>query len=147
MSRIRRILFASDFSPASRLAFATALELARALKAELLLTHALAPIVPVDGLFTPYVDWDLFDKASREAAQTELDRLARAASKRGVRATTLVTKGYAADQIVRTARTRKAHLIVMGVHGRTGLSRLVMGSVATRVMIGASCPVMTVRAK
>jgi nucleotide-binding universal stress UspA family protein len=35
----------------------------------------------------------------------------------------------------------------MGTHGRTGLSRLVMGSVATRVMIGASCPVMTVRAR
>lgn len=147
MSRIRRILFASDFSPASRPAFATAVELARALKAELLLTHALAPIVPVDGLYTPYVDWDAFEKGSREAAQTELDRLARAAGKRDIRATTVLTKGYAADQIVRMAKTRKAHLIVMGTHGRTGLSRLVMGSVATRVMIGASCPVMTVRAK
>jgi nucleotide-binding universal stress UspA family protein len=147
MSGFRRILFASDFSPASRPAFTKALELARVLKAELVVTHAVAPTVPAEGMHVTAVDWDAFEKAVREAAQVELDRLARTARKARVRVATMLTRGYAADEIVRTAKARKANLIVMGTHGRTGLSRLVMGSVATRVMIGASCPVMTVRAR
>jgi len=122
-------------------------ELARALKAEVPLIHVVAPIVLAEGMYTPHADWDVLENATREAARTDLDRLARAVRKRGVRATTLLTRGHAADQIVRTAKARKARLIVMGTHGRTGLSRLAMGSVATRVMIGASCPVMTVRAR
>jgi nucleotide-binding universal stress UspA family protein len=147
MRGFRRILFASDFSPASHPAFTKALELARLLKADLVVTHAVAPIVPVDGMYTTAVDWDALEKEAREAAQLELDRLARAARKARVRVATVLRRGYAADEIVRTAKGRKANLIVMGTHGRTGLSRLVMGSVATRVMIGAPCPVMTVRAR
>lgn len=147
MSGFRRILFASDFSPASRPAFTKALELARVLKAELVVAHAVAPIVPVEGMYVTAVDWDALEKAVREAAQVELDRLARTARKTRVRVVTVLTRGYAADEILRTAKARKANLIVMGTHGRTGLSRLVMGSVATRVMIGASCPVLTVRAR
>ena len=147
MSGFRRILVASDFSPASRPAFTKALDLARALKAELVVTHAIVPIVPVHGMYATAVDWDALKKAAREAAQIELERLADAARKAHVRVATVLTRGYAADEIVRTAKARKANLIVMGTHGRTGLSRLVMGSVATRVMMGASCPVMTVRAR
>jgi nucleotide-binding universal stress UspA family protein len=48
---------------------------------------------------------------------------------------------------VRTARGRRAELIVMGTHGRTGLRGALLGSVATRVLSPARCPVMTVRAK
>lgn len=111
------------------------------------MTHALTPIAPLEGQYTPYVDWVGIEKASRNAAQEDLDRLAREARRRGVRASTVLTRGYASGQIVRAARSKRAQLIVMGTHGRSGLSRLVMGSVAARVMIGASCPVMTVRAK
>lgn len=148
MSGIRRILLASDFSRASQPAFAKAVELARALKADLLITHAVAPIVPVDGaMYVGAVDWDAVEKESRAAAQIELDRLATAARRRRIRVATVLTRGYAADEIVRTAKRRKASLVVMGTHGRTGLSRLVMGSVATRVIAGAPCPVMTVRSR
>jgi nucleotide-binding universal stress UspA family protein len=146
MSGFRRVLVASDFSPASRAAFKKAVELARALRAELVVTHALVPIVPVTGLYNR-VDWAAVEKAAGDAAQVELERLASAVRKARVRVATVLTRGYAADAIVRTAKARKADLIVMGTHGRTGLSRLVMGSVATRVMTGASCPVMTVRAR
>jgi nucleotide-binding universal stress UspA family protein len=145
MSGFRRILFASDFSPASRPAFAKALDLARALKAELVLTHVIVPVIPVGGPYTAR-DWDALEKAVKEAAETELVRLAGAARQVKVRVVTVLARGYAADEIVRTAKARRANLIVMGTHGRGGLSRLVMGSAATRVVNGASCPVMTVRA-
>jgi nucleotide-binding universal stress UspA family protein len=147
MSPIRRIVFASDFSEASRPALASAIELARALKAEILLTHAVVPIVPADGMYAAYVDWGTLEKATREAAQMQIDRLAARVRQRGIRVSTSLTLGNAADEIVRIAKARKAGLIVMGTHGRSGLSRFVMGSVAMRVMSTASCPVVTVRAK
>lgn len=147
MSPIRRIVFASDFSTASRPALASAIELARALKAEILLTHALVPIVPADGMYAAYVDWGTLEKATREAAQVQIDRLAARVRQRGIRVSTSLASGNAADEIVRVAKARKAGLIVMGTHGRSGLSRFVLGSVAMRVMSSASCPVVTVRAK
>jgi universal stress protein A len=147
MSRIRRIMFASDFSAASRPAFVKAVEMARALRAELVLTHAFAMVLPVEGMYMTPVTWDTVEREARAGTQKELDRLRRAAQKAGVRATTVVVEGFAADQIVRVAKARRVGLIVMGTHGRTGLSKIVMGSVATRVIASAPCPVMTVRGK
>jgi universal stress protein A len=140
---MRRILFASDFSSASRRAFAKALYMARAFHSELTLFHAVEMTAPVVSAAT----WNAIEREARAAAQKELDRLQRAARKAGVRAMTVIVEGYAADQIVRVAKARRAHLIVMGTHGRTGFSRMVMGSVATRVIASALCPVMTVRGK
>lgn len=147
MRRMRRILFASDFSSASRPAFAKVLEIAHALRAELILIHAFAMMLPVDGMYMTAATWDAVERDARQAAEKELERLHRAARKAGVRSTTVVVEGFAADQIVRVAKARRADLIVMGTHGRTGLSKMVMGSVATRVIASAPCPVMTVRGK
>jgi nucleotide-binding universal stress UspA family protein len=133
MSRIHRILFASDFSPASRPALASAVDLARALKAELVLTHALVPIVPVDGMYASHVDWDGLEEASSEAAQTELDRLVQAVRKRGLRATTVLTKGYAAEQIVRTAKAKKAQRAVLVTTREPGNGRLQRFRTASRL--------------
>jgi nucleotide-binding universal stress UspA family protein len=141
------VLFASDFSSALRPAFAAALRMARDLRANLLITHAFALVLSVSGMYMTPATWDAIDQSGRAAAQKELDRLQRAARRAGVRATTLLTEGFAADQIVRVARTRRADLIVMGTHGRTGFTKLVMGSVATRVIAAAACPVVTVRGK
>ena len=58
-----------------------------------------------------------------------------------------VVAGHPADAIVREARERGADLIVMGTHGRTGLAKLFLGSVASRVVTAAHCPVLTVRGK
>jgi nucleotide-binding universal stress UspA family protein len=60
---------------------------------------------------------------------------------------TIVESGAVADRIVRAARARRADLIVMGTHGRTGVSRLLLGSVASRVIATSPCPVLTVRGK
>ena len=59
----------------------------------------------------------------------------------------ILYQGVAADAIARAARAKRAKLIVMGTHGRTGLTRLLMGSVAERVVGTAPCPVLTVRGK
>lgn len=58
-----------------------------------------------------------------------------------------VTAGHPAETIVRVAQERSADLIVMGTHGRTGLQRALLGSVAEKVVRLAPCPVLTVRYK
>jgi nucleotide-binding universal stress UspA family protein len=65
----------------------------------------------------------------------------------GIRATSLVEAGEPAHVIVETAAREAADLLVMSTHGRTGLRRLVYGSVAERVLQGAPCPVLLVRAE
>src|SRR5438105_11382148 len=62
-----------------------------------------------------------------------------------VRAERMLGRGDAAAEIIRVARELPADLIVMGTHGRTGIGRLLMGSVAEHVMRHAPCPVLTVR--
>jgi len=144
----RRILHPSDFSPASRGAFRKAIEMAKASRAELLIVHVVNPIVPVAG--EGYVSPKMYDEiaaSSRAWARKQLDTLVAKARKSGVRARGLLLEGATHEQIVRAARTKRADLIVMGTHGRSGLAKLFLGSVAGRVVTSATVPVLTVRAK
>jgi nucleotide-binding universal stress UspA family protein len=144
----RRILHPSDFSPASRPAFTRAVADARADRAELLLVHVLSPVTPFvgDEYMSPQTYTDV-QRSMQAYGQQELDKLVVKARGAGVRARGLLLEGAAADAIVRAARSKRANVIVMGTHGRTGLARLLMGSVAERVVGTAPCPVMTVRGK
>jgi nucleotide-binding universal stress UspA family protein len=148
MSQFRRILHASDFSPASRPAFRRALDLARANRATLTIVHVYSIVVPMmgEGYATAQV-YDRWIADIRADAQRRLNRLVAQARKHGVRAKGLLLEGIAHDRIVRAARSTRADLIVMGTHGRTGLGRAFLGSVAARVLTLARCPVLTVRAK
>jgi universal stress protein A len=148
MSRIRRILHPTDFSRASGAAFRKALDLAKTSKAELLVVHVLAPTVPMvgDGYVSPEVYEDLAASA-RAYGKKNLDALVAKAKKAGVRAKSVLLEGVPHEQIARTARRQRADLVVMGTHGRTGLAKLFLGSVAGRVIAIAPCPVMTVRGK
>ena len=69
------------------------------------------------------------------------------ARKAGVRAGGLLLEGVPHERIVRAARARKAGLLVIGTHGRTGLARFFLGSVAARLISSASVPVLTVRGR
>jgi nucleotide-binding universal stress UspA family protein len=149
MARVRRILHPSDFSKASGEAFTKALELAKANKADLVLLHVLAPPLPLmvgDGYVSPQVYEDL-DRSARAYASKELASLVAKAKKAGIRASAVLRDGVAHEQILRAARSPRADMIVIGTHGRTGLAKLFLGSVAGRVVATAKCPVMTVRGK
>jgi universal stress protein A len=144
---IRRVLHASDFSPASTPAFRRAVEAAKAFHADLLIVHVLAALpVGVGGEMTAET-WDVLLTSQREVAEERLARLVKRARAAGVRVSGVVMDvGVTHEQIVRMARRRRCGLIVMGTHGRTGLTRALLGSVATRVIATAPCPVMTVHA-
>ena len=145
---IRRVLHPSDFSTASRPAFAKALETAKSNRAELLVVHVMTPMLPIagDGYISPAA-YEKITASSKAWATRKLDGLIEKAKAAGVRVRGLLLDGVPHEEIVRAAKSKKADLLVMGTHGRTGVARFFLGSVAGRVVAGAPCPVLTVRGK
>jgi nucleotide-binding universal stress UspA family protein len=148
MDRFRRIMHASDFSPASRAAFARALDLAKLNRAELTVVHVLTPVMPVaGGEPTSPRTWEELEAATRAGGQKGLKTLLARARKAGVRVRGVLLEGIPHEQIVRAAKRRRTDVLVMGTHGRTGLAKFFLGSVTARVVATASCPVLTVRGR
>ncbi|MGH7359221.1 MAG: universal stress protein [Candidatus Rokuibacteriota bacterium] len=83
--------------------------------------------------------------ADRKEALRRLGALVRAARGAGVQTSPLLAEGPPAAASVRAASRKRADLLVLGTHGRTGVRRMLLGSVAERVVRTASCPVLTVR--
>jgi nucleotide-binding universal stress UspA family protein len=145
---IRRILHATDFSPASHAAFKKALELVKQNRAELVVLHVMSPVVYTagEGYMSPKM-YDELTASTRAWAKGQLDRQLRKAKAAGVRARGLLLEGLAHEQIVRAAKAQRTDLVVIGTHGRSGLAKFFIGSVAGRVVSAAHCPVLTVRGK
>jgi nucleotide-binding universal stress UspA family protein len=99
-----------------------------------------------DGYVSPTVYEDM-EAAARAGAQKQLRRLAEQAKRSGIRARPILLEGIAHERIAQAARSRKADLVVIGTHGRTGFARFFLGSVASRVLAIAPCPVLTVRGR
>jgi nucleotide-binding universal stress UspA family protein len=144
----RRLLHPTDFSKASSAAFARALAEAKQRRGELLLVHVLAPVIPVasEGYVSPSV-YEQMSASARAWAQKQMDRLVAKAKAARVRARGQLLEGVAHEQIIRAAKRNRADLIVIGTHGRTGVARFFLGSVAARVAATAPCPVLTVRGR
>ena len=142
------VLHPTDFSSASGTAFRRAVAEARARKAPLLILHVLAPVVPIvgEGYISPAA-YEQMSSAARGWAQKKLDRAVAKAKTARVRPRGMLREGVAHEQIARVAKARHAKLIVMGTHGRTGVARFFLGSVAARVAATAPCPVLTVRGR
>jgi nucleotide-binding universal stress UspA family protein len=131
---IERVLAAVDFSICSLAALEYAEELARQFGAELVLLHATgAPSMPAE-----------VSHIGPEAAERALTRAVGRLREHGLRVRGVLRPGAPADEILRVAEAERAGLIVMGTHGRSGVARVLMGSVAERIVRAAPCPVLTV---
>jgi nucleotide-binding universal stress UspA family protein len=144
---IARILVPVDFSPHSERVVAYAIMLASRLGAELEFFNVVEDPFqtgawPTEIQVTAYAE--LMD-GFKEQARGHLAPLRKRAAAAGVEAHTSVLVGRPAAAILDHATTGHFDLIVMGTHGRTGLSHVVIGSVAERVVRRAACPVLTVR--
>lgn len=141
MIEIRTILCPVDFSECSNAAAGWARELAARFGAELHYLHVLENLEPMrsapENVLVPK---DEIVKAIRENA---LERLAEIPG--GEAAFRDLRHGVPFVEIVRYAKSQPVDLIVMGTHGRTGISHLMIGSVAERVVRKAPCAVLTVR--
>ena len=148
MAKIRTVMLASDFSAVSDTAFARAVELAKANRATLLVMHAvMLSTASLGSAYVPPPTWDRIEAAMHAAAQKQIGALVAKARRAGVRAAGLVVAGNPYEAIVRAARSKRADVLVLGTHGRTGLPRFFLGSVAARVLATAPCPVLTVRGR
>jgi nucleotide-binding universal stress UspA family protein len=138
MSLAQTILFPTDFSERSQAVFPLACSLARDQKARLLVLYVDPP---------PQFHDELVDRRREGYAQALWDGLHRfQPPDPAVRVERHLAEGKPDDEILRVAREEKCDLIVLPTHGRTGLSRLLMGSVAEQVLRRAPCPVLTVSA-
>lgn len=141
---MKRIVCPTDFSEPATLAERQAVRLALALGAEVVLLHVAAEAALWrESVFT--ADLRSVFEAQRKWAQEALAQRAVALANEGVTARDVVKVGAAWSEIVRFATDEHADMIVMGTQGRTGLERLLLGSVAERVVRHAPCPVLTVR--
>jgi nucleotide-binding universal stress UspA family protein len=145
MKPFKRILVATDLTAASQSAVDTALALAKENEAELMIAYAFDTPTLTQATIAPNV-YDEWTRNLRNDAQERLQPFLAEARKQGVHAGALVLSGAPYEAIVEAAQDNNADLVVMGTHGRTGISRFFLGSVASRVISTAPCPVMTVHA-
>jgi len=123
----KRLLVASDGSPFSEAAWTEALSLAKTMDSALI------------GVAVATSDRDI------PVATQVVRGLEAAASEQGIALDTMIPMGRPEEGIVKAADFKNASLIIVGSHGRTGLKRLLMGSVAERVIGDAKCPVLVVK--
>ena len=134
---IKCILVPVDLSAPSIQALDYAIDLAAFFKAQLMIVFVAEPLYYAGDL-------GLFVEEQQRLGREQLTILEERVQKRGRACETILLRGTPYQAICDEARRRAADLIVMGTHGRTGLSHLVMGSVADRVVRSAPCPVLTV---
>lgn len=141
MFPIQTIVHPTDFSEQADNAFRLACMLARDHEASLVVVHVVQPpltVVGGMGVIPPVPE-----EYGYEEAEGRLRRLESPDS--SVQTKRLIREGDVASEILALAKEGPCDLIVMGSHGRTGLSRLLMGSVAEEVVRKARCPVLTVK--
>jgi nucleotide-binding universal stress UspA family protein len=138
MLPIKTILHPTDFSPQAEYAFRLASALARDYNARLIIMHV--KMVPA----VAYGEFAALPPDAEESVESLKERLTQL-KPRGCAVEYVLTEGVPAEEIVNVAGDKHCDLILMGTHGRTGLGRLLMGSVAELVVRKAPCPVLTVK--
>ena len=140
MLAVKTILHPTDFSSLAEYGFLGACVLANDYKARLILLHVMAPSgSPLPGP----VPNPLTSAESQESLKWKFAWPL--PPDRNIEVEQRVAEGDAVEEILRLAQAIPCDLIVMGTHGRTGLERLLMGSVAEQVLRKAACPVLTIK--
>jgi universal stress protein A len=139
MLPIRTVLHGTDFSESSAAAFRLACSLARDYGAQLIVLHVQPPAVAIGETGGFYLN----PEGERDELMKELRGLS--PEDPAVIVDYRLAEGNAADEILRAAQETDCDVIVLGTHGRKGLGRLLLGSVAEQIVRTAPCPVLTVK--
>lgn len=145
-AQLKRILVPLDFSPASLRALRFAREWASRFGSEICLLHVVEANYPIAEYgAVPYVPPSSQSADLHAQAREELQKIAGRELGELREGSVFIREGAPYDQIVSAARELSADIIIISTHGRTGLSHLIMGSTAERVVRFAGCPVLTLR--
>jgi len=142
----RKILVATDGSKYSNAAASEAVAIAKRCGATLIA----ASVVPYEsisplGIVHSEMQWELVTEESRKAAENNIKNVKEIAEKEDVKIEELILEGRPYEAIINAAKEKRVDLIVVGSHGRTGLDRLLMGSVTEKVIGHTPCPVLVVK--
>jgi nucleotide-binding universal stress UspA family protein len=143
MAAIRHILVPVDFSETSQRALDAAVDLAKSFGASLTVMHAWQ-ISPFVALETPSLTVDVVTPIE-DAAYAQLEAAVAPLAGKLQRVDAVLRNGAAWQQILDVAREKNVDLIVVGTHGRAGVKRALLGSVAEKVVRMSPVPVLTVR--
>lgn len=145
MLPFKKILCPTDFSEPSYDAIKAAGEVAYHFESELCVIHVVPPVpmVPI-GTEPSGFNVPLYQQELEASSKKSLEEVVNQLEAEALKVRLIVLRGNPADEIVRTADEENADLIVIATRGRTGLDRLIFGSVAEKVVRLAKCPVFTV---
>jgi nucleotide-binding universal stress UspA family protein len=140
MLPLKTILHATDFSDCSKAGFQLACSLAKDYKARLILVHVAPPMEVAHGAY-----YAAPPPPAKEIEELKKELFALKPTSSTIDVEYIFRRGDSAEQILDVAKNNACDAIVIGTHGRTGLTRLLMGSVAEKVVRQAECPVVTVK--
>lgn len=146
MIEFRNILAPTDFSPHSEVGLRYACSLAERFGAKLHVLHILSEVVPVgpDPMIAPVLPPEYYSESEAQSREALKDAL-KPEWGRPVAVETAVKWGNPVEVVIEYARNMQVDLIVIATHGRTGLSHVLLGSVAERIVREGPCPVLTIR--
>lgn len=142
---LKRVCVATDFSKPAQRAFQYGLVFAKQFGAELHLLHVIEdiiPTIPEPGL--AMLPTQEIMNSLRQASEEGMKKVVSAQDVSGVRIVQVVREGVPFRELGDYAKKESIDLVIVGTHGRSGLSHLLLGSVAERIVRSAPCPVLTV---
>jgi nucleotide-binding universal stress UspA family protein len=137
--RLKNVLYATDFSEGSTHALPYVQAVAKAFGSVVYICHILAPTPLAAGAASP----QLYEAAGKEASD-QMAALLHSPALAGLEGKLVLAEGAIDDELVRVIREKNIDLVVAGTHGRTGLRKLLMGSVVEAICRVSTCPILTV---
>ncbi len=149
MIRMKNIVVPTDFSEFSRLALDYAITIAQTFKATIFLIHV-TPEKELDSIrqISPYLEPGKIEellKGRESEDRKQLNEFIPPEKKEGIKTEAIHRVGTPFLEIIKVAKEKEADLIVMATHGRSGLSHILFGSVAEKVVRKSTCPVLSIR--
>jgi len=143
VENVKKILIPTDGSDCSLRAVELGIRFAKVFGAEILAIYVIDTVIL--DVIAKVAEEEVVERELKEKGERYLKHITKLAGKEGLKAEAILAKGEPHDQIVHYAKSLGADLIVMGTYGRRGAERILIGSVAERVIEYASCPVLVVR--
>lgn len=145
--KIKKVLFATDFSEGSSVALPYAVDIAKQYGAKLYFVHVVYDITKATGWYVPHVAvGEIYDEIEK-SARAEIKKISIDETKGVEDIEHVILKGTPYEEIIRFAEDKEVDMIVLGTHGRKGIDRVLFGSTAEQILRNAPCPVLSVRLK
>ncbi len=144
MAEIKNLLFPLDFGSTSEKVLSYARYMAEKLRAKLYLLFVVEDLSKYANFYVPHSALDNLEAELLEAAKKKMENFIEDNLSDFPNVEGIIKRGDIADEIIKVVEEKDIDMIVMGTHGRKGLEKILLGSVAEQVVKRAPCPVLTI---